>query len=200
MSRALAAVAVLALAVALGLVPGSGSLRGDARAAAADCTWQRHSKRIVERVKRDGRPRRLVRTKRWWTCAPLPAPAAPAATSPPAPAAAPAPTPATQPGAPAVTIARLSVRAEEWKLILSNSEPLDPGEVIVELNNEGSDSHDLRIQREGEEGPPLEISEAGPKERRTARFTLAAGTYQLWCSLPTHKEQGMSVSLQVKGA
>jgi hypothetical protein len=193
-SRGLAA--VIAVALVASLVPELGALGGDARAAAADCTWQRHSKRVVKHVKRDGHPRRLVRTKRWWTCVPVPVAATPAVTSIPAPAADPAPAPAAQP---APSIGRLSVRAEEWSLTLSNSSPVTPGEVIVELNNEGTDTHDLKLQREGEEDPPLEVSEAGPGERRTARFNLAAGTYQLWCSLPEHRERGMSVTLQVAG-
>jgi hypothetical protein len=198
-SRAVATVLALGLIGGIRITPGSGALTGGSRAAAADCTWQRHSKRVVKRVKRDGRVRRVVRQRHWWSCGPPPAPAPAAIATPPVPAADPAPAPLTQPDPPAPTIGRLSVRAEEWALILSNSEPLDPGEVIVELNNEGSDPHDLRIQREGDEGPPLEIAEAGPKERRTARFALASGTYQLWCSLPEHKERGMSVTLQVKG-
>jgi uncharacterized cupredoxin-like copper-binding protein len=142
----------------------------------------------------------LVRTKRWWTCVPAPA-QAPAATPPivtaaPVSAADPTPPPVTEPEP---SLGRLSVKAKEWSLTLSNSDPIAAGEAIVELNNEGTDSHNLVLQGEDVGDPLLEVPEAGRGEHRTARLTLHPGTYQLWCSLPEHKERGMSVALQVAG-
>jgi hypothetical protein len=202
-SRAAAALGALALVTTLSLAPpASGPLTGSTRAVAADCAWQRHSKRVVKQVRRDGRSRRLVRTKHWWACVPAPAQAptaaAPPVTAAPAPPADPTPPTVTEPE-PKPSIGRLSVKAKEWSLTLSKSDPIAPGEVIVELNNEGTDSHNLKLQGEEEGDLPLEVSEAGPSEHRTARFTLHPGTYQLWCSLPEHRERGMSVTLQVAG-
>jgi plastocyanin len=124
------------------------------------------------------------------------APAALINTPVPPAATPPAPTGPATPEPP--KIEWLGVTAEEWSLTLSHSS-VAAGETIVELNNEGSDSHDLALQREGETGPPLTISEAAPEEQRSARFTLSPGTYRLWCDLPEHKEKGMSVSLVVGG-
>lgn len=190
MSKGLTAVVALALAATLGLAPSSGPLGGDSRAAAADCAWQQHSKRVVKRVKRDGRVRRVVRVKRWRACGPLPA--APALAAPPA-VTAPAPQPVAEPEP---AIGRLSVKAAEYSFTLSRP-TLAVGEAIVELNNQGEDPHNLNLRREDSEDETLAVAEAGSLERRVARFTLAAGTYRLWCDLPEHDERGMNATLVV---
>ncbi len=195
MSRALTAILALALAGGVSALPVPGPIGADSRAAAADCSWQRHSKRILKQVKRDGRLRRVVRRRHWWSCVPLAA--APGAGAPsPSPLPAP-PSPAPQ-AEPEPAVARLSVKALEFSYTLSRP-TLAPGEVIVELNNQGEDPHNLNLQLEGGEGPPLAVPEAGPLERRVARFTLPAGDYRLWCSLPQHDEWGMNASLTVGG-
>lgn len=189
MSRALAVVVALTLtALSLAL---AGSIATNSRAAAVDCAWKRHSKRVVRQVRRDGKPRRLVRIKRWWTCNPLAV--TPAIATPLAPAPAPNPAPESEPGpAPA----RLSVKASEFSYTLSRPS-LVAGAAIVELNNQGEDPHNLNLELEDNEAAPLEVSEAGPLEHRTAHFDLAAGTYRLWCSLPEHEEKGMKATLVV---
>ncbi len=190
MNRAPTAALALALVAIPSLVPagpsGDGSL-----AAAADCAWQRHSKRVVKQVKRHGKPRRIVRVKRWWTCNPLavppaiaPPPSAPVAPSPPSP---PEPEP---------TLARLSVKATEFSYILSRPS-IGAGAALIELNNQGEDPHNLNLELQGGGSAPLEVSEAGPLESRSAHFDLAAGDYRLWCSLPEHEEKGMKATLLV---
>jgi hypothetical protein len=196
-SRALAAILVLALVATLNLVPGIGPIGGD-RAAAADCTWQRHAKRVVKQVRRDGRVRRVVRVKRWWACDPVAPPAAvalPPAATVPLPVAPPQDEPEPPPR-------RVSVKAgdatpEAFSFSLSRPFVV-AGEVTVELNNQGEDPHNLNLQPEGGEGPPLEVGEAGPGENRVGRFNLAPGTYRLWCSLLQHEEWGMKVDLEVR--
>ena len=44
----------------------------------------------------------------------------------------------------------------------------------------------------------LEVPETASQSNRTAHFNLAPGTYRLWCSLPTHEEQGMHTTLIVE--
>ncbi len=187
-------VAVAALPLALVAFLGLASVPSGAAGAdpsITDCTWQRHSKRVVKRVKRHGKPRRVVRVKRWWTCNPLAPASILAPPTDPEPAPAPEPEPETGP-------ARLSVKALEFSFTLSRPS-LPAGEAIVELNNQGEDPHNLNLQLEGGGEPPLEISEAGPLEHRTAKFDLAAGSYRLWCSLPQHDEWGMNATLLVSG-
>lgn len=188
--------AVLALILCVGL----GATASDATAA-AECSWQQRSKRVIKKVVRQGKPRRVVRVKRWRVCVPAPAvpaapaaPAQPPATDPPPPDAGPAPPPQPE-------LERLGVRArdeegETWSFTLSRPS-LAAGEAIVELSNESGDPHNLNLQREGGGEPVLEVSEADSEERRSGRFTLAAGTYRLWCSLPTHEERGMVATLVV---
>ena len=200
MAPMLAAVtaAALALLATAALAPVSGLPGGAARAGAADCSWQRHSKRVIAHVKRQGRPRRVVRQRHWWTCEPLPT--EPAIGPVPIASPAPSPTPAAPAGPepePDPGIARLGVKAVEYSYTLSRPS-VAPGELIVELNNQGEDAHNLNLQREGGSEPALEVPETGAFEHRTARFTLAPGTYKLWCSLPTHEEEGMASTLVVK--
>lgn len=188
MKRAAAGGFALALVVALGL-PSALPAAGAGPAIAAECTWQLHSKRVVKRVKRHGKPRRIVRVRRWWTCD-APPPAAPALAPPSVPAPAP-PSPEPETGPP-----RLGVKALEFSFTLSRPS-LPAGEAIVELNNQGEDPHNLKLQLEGGAEPPTEIPEAGPLEHRTAKVDLAAGVYRLWCSLPQHDEWGMNATLAV---
>lgn len=197
MSRALAAVLALALATTLGLVPGIGTLGND-RAAAADCAWQRHAKRVVKHVKRAGKVRRVVRVKRWWSCDRLAAPPAPA--SPPAALPLPAPPLGSEPEPPP---RRVSAKASDatpaaFGFILSRPFVV-AGEVTVELNNQnGQDPHNLNLAPRDGTGTVREVGEAGPGESRVGRFELPAGSYRLWCSLPQHEEWGMSVELEVR--
>jgi plastocyanin len=70
--------------------------------------------------------------------------------------------------------------------------------VTVELNNQGEDPHNLNLQREGDEGEPLQIPETASLQRGVASFDLPAGKYRLWCSLPEHEEKGMKTTLRVE--
>jgi plastocyanin len=68
----------------------------------------------------------------------------------------------------------------------------------VELNNQGEDAHNLNLQREnGADEPVYTISETASRQRQTEHFDLPQGTYRLWCSLPTHEEEGMVATLVV---
>ena len=62
------------------------------------------------------------------------------------------------------TASHLSVKAVEWSYTLSRPE-VTAGEVVVELNNQGEDSHNLKIQREGSGEPPLAVPEAAAAQR-----------------------------------
>ena len=189
MRRAVAAAGVVALAALLvAPAPGPASV-GDA-GVSAGCTWKRHTKRIVKHVKRHGKVRRVVRVRHWWSCRRAPAPqigagAPPGSGQPP-------------PSEPAPVANRLSVKAFEYGFILSRPS-VTAGEVVVELNNQGEDPHNLNLQLANGQGPELHVPEAASQKRDTERFTLPAGTYRLWCSLPGHEELGMKATLSVTG-
>jgi hypothetical protein len=182
------ALLVLALAVPL-LLPRLGI--AETPRASGECTWKRHTKRIVKRVKRKGKVRRVVRVKRWWTCRRKSAPPALGGGLPFSPPGPPGP------GEPEPTIARVSVKAFEYGYVLSRPS-VAAGEVIVELNNQGEDPHNLNLRLEGG-GPLLAVPEAPAQDRTLERFTLGPGAYRLWCSLEGHEQLGMEATLSVTG-
>ena len=69
--------------------------------------------------------------------------------------------------------------------------------MIVELNNQGEDPHNLNLQLANGQGPEYSVPEAASQKRQEDRFTLPAGTYRLWCSLEGHEELGMKATLTV---
>lgn len=185
MRRALAAILSLALVGGVLLSPGAGSVAA-AGESGAECLWQRHSKRVVKHVRRHGKKRRVVRTRHWWTCEAAPA------TDP-----APTPTPPVPPTGPEPVANRISVKSEDnpaFKYTLSHPQALS-GTITIELNNKGEDPHNLNLQLEGSAEPVYEFAETAPDEQSVATFNLPAGAYQLWCSIPTHDEQGMHATL-----
>jgi uncharacterized cupredoxin-like copper-binding protein len=66
------------------------------------------------------------------------------------------------------------------------------GQVEVVLHNDGSMLHDLRI-----EDQPFVI-EAQAGETATSQVTLEPGRYQLFCSIPGHRDAGMTGVLEVR--
>ncbi|MFN8217219.1 MAG: hypothetical protein U0R71_11565 [Solirubrobacterales bacterium] len=169
---------------------------GAAAAASAECTWRRHTKRVVTHVRRHGKRRRLVRRRHWWTRSCPPGPETPAGGPAPAPGPAPSPSPAPE-EEPVAN--RLGVRASEYYFTLSRAS-VAAGQVTIELDNRGEDAHDLNLQRQGGGSEPvLEIAETQSLQHSVASFDLPPGTYQLWCSLPTHREKGMETTLVVGG-
>jgi plastocyanin len=192
-SRAAPAAALSLVALLLAAALGTATASAEAGPA---CAWTRHSKRVVRSVRRGGRARRVTRVKHWWTCDPLP-PSAPTV----APASGPTlppPTPPPAEEAPPSEASALGVKSAEWSYTLSRPE-IPAGEVVVELNNMGGDPHDLNIRAEGSDGPALQIPVTGPSQHASKRFTLAAGTYRLWCDLDGHDEKGMHATLVVDG-
>jgi len=66
------------------------------------------------------------------------------------------------------------------------------GTIPVTLTNKGTVLHDLRIDEQ-----PFVI-EAGPGETAQGTITLTPGRYEIFCSLPGHKEAGMKGVLEVR--
>jgi plastocyanin len=161
----------------------------------AGCAWKRHSKQVVKRVHRHGHWQRVKRLEHWWSCDAQPQSSAPA--SPPALPV--APIPAAPPGEePATEIGHLSVKAVEYSYTLSRPE-VSAGEVIVQLNNQGEDPHNLVLEHEGTEDPKLEIPSTPSVSQASAHFDLSPGTYHLYCSLYSHESKGMVATLVVSG-
>jgi plastocyanin len=192
MTRAKVGLFVLGMVAALTLALETASIAHGAPAPEGECTWHRHSKRVVEHVRRHGRVRAVKRAREWWTCDPASPPETQPAAAPSLPGTAPVvePTPAPPPPS------RLGVKAVEWSYTMSRPE-VTAGEVTIELDNEGEDPHNLRLQLEGSSDPPLEVPQTAASERSTAHFNLPAGTYRLYCSLYSHDKKGMHATLVV---
>ena len=70
---------------------------------------------------------------------------------------------------------------------------------VVELRNSGEDPHNLVISPDDDSHTPLASwTDTDPGTTLRKSVTLAAGRYQLWCSLLDHEQQGMSVDLVVQ--
>ena len=67
------------------------------------------------------------------------------------------------------------------------------GDVRVVLHNAGVVRHDLRV-----EGRPALLVEAGPGETAAATWSLPAGRFRIYCSLPGHRPAGMEGLLEVR--
>ena len=90
----------------------------------------------------------------------------------------------------------MQVVAREFSFVLSRR-TIKAGPAIVELDNQGEDAHDLRIQRVGGSRvyawPTVQPGRYSDREYR-----LLPGTYVLWCSLADHRELGMNATLVVR--
>jgi plastocyanin len=86
------------------------------------------------------------------------------------------------------------VTGTEYKFELSRSK-LAPGAYTFKLDNAGKQPHNLTVA-----GPQVS-NEATPTipggKSATVDATLVAGTYDLYCSVPGHKQLGMDVKLTV---
>jgi plastocyanin len=92
----------------------------------------------------------------------------------------------------------VSVAAREFSFTLSRP-IVGAGSVTVELRNVGEDPHNLVISPDDDSHTPLASwTETDPGTTLRKSVTLAAGRYQLWCTLLDHEQQGMSVDLVVQ--
>ena len=150
-------------------------------AAAAECTWKKHSKRVVKRCNGTARCAGWCAGKHWWTCEPVAAAPAPPSPPPRRPA---APEPEPEPEA-----NRVAARASEYYWILSRPK-VKAGTVTVELNNQGEDPHNLNLQREGGAGEPLQIPEAASLQRSVASFDLRRANTGSGAPSPNTRKKG----------
>jgi len=134
------------------------------------CAKIRHSKTVWVTVKKNGKKVRVKRRKVWWTCDPYEAPGPP----------------------------RLGVVAKEFKLTFSRPY-VKAGRLILQLDNQGEDDHNLRIARKSGGSPIAEVGNTAPRQQTTVEVPIRPGTYRLWCALPGHAKFGMKATLKVVG-
>ncbi len=72
---------------------------------------------------------------------------------------------------------------------------LAAGEYEIEVVNEGGASHDLVVERDGEDVGGTEI--IAPGESATLTVTLEPGEYVFYCSVANHRGMGMEIEITV---
>jgi len=102
------------------------------------------------------------------------------------------------PGAPAVsvTVAGTVVTATEteYSIKLSPS-TFTPGTYTFTIKNTGTMPHDLVVNGPGVDHQASSTVQPGDTGQLTV--TLQQGSYELWCSIDSHKDQGMDMTIQV---
>jgi len=81
----------------------------------------------------------------------------------------------------------------EFKITLPNS-TLAAGSYSFEVKNDGKIEHDLVVQGNGVDAKTPTI---GPGKSATLKVDLKPGTYDVYCSIPGHKQAGMDLKLTV---
>jgi plastocyanin len=128
--------------------------------------------------------------------APPSAPGTPAPAAPGTPLAPPPPPPPALPGSSPwfLQVSANDTDLDDMHLYLSRG-TVRAGEVTIEFNNRAAqDPHNLRLRRGGASFG-FDVVEKG--EAAEQAFTLAAGTYTLFCSLAGHEAAGMKAQLVV---
>jgi plastocyanin len=120
-----------------------------------------------------------------------PTPSTTASTTTESTTTAPAPSvPTTAPTAPKT----ISVTEVEFKIELPSTS-LSPGSYTFDLTNKGAVGHDLVFNGPGVENEKTPV--VGPGKTANLTVDLKSGTYDVYCSVPGHKQAGMDVKLKV---
>jgi uncharacterized cupredoxin-like copper-binding protein len=88
----------------------------------------------------------------------------------------------------------ITVSGTEFAFALSATE-LGPGSYVFELRNEGDLGHDLAIAGPGVDEAKTPVIDAG--ETAEVDVELQSGDYELWCTVPGHREAGMEAEVTV---
>jgi len=89
-----------------------------------------------------------------------------------------------------------SITATEADFTISlDEDSLSPGSYEITVNNEGDATHDLVVERDGEDVAGTE--EIQPGESATLTVELESGDYVFYCSIGTHRSMGMEIEVSV---
>ena len=88
----------------------------------------------------------------------------------------------------------LAVTSVDFDFELPSTE-LAAGDYTIELANDGSSSHDLVVERDGEDVAGTDA--IAPGEETSLTVTLEPGQYVFYCSVGNHRSMGMEVTVTV---
>jgi uncharacterized cupredoxin-like copper-binding protein len=94
--------------------------------------------------------------------------------------------------APGATV--LTATEKEFSITLSQS-AFKPGTYTFQVSNRGQFPHNLTLEGPGvdrQASPTLQ-----PGQNGTVTVTLQAGSYEIWCSVDSHKDKGMQLKITV---
>jgi uncharacterized cupredoxin-like copper-binding protein len=90
---------------------------------------------------------------------------------------------------------KVVVDETEFKITLPGASTLKAGSYDFEAKNTGKVAHDLVIDGPGVKGAKTPVFDSGRTE--SLKVTLQPGTYDLYCSVPGHKQAGMDLKITV---
>lgn len=90
-------------------------------------------------------------------------------------------------------LSALKVSETEFKISLPAAK-LQSGTIDIQVTNDGNVPHNLVVEGAGVEKTTPEIA---PGKDAVLQVDLKPGTYELYCSIPGHKDAGMDTKLQV---
>jgi uncharacterized cupredoxin-like copper-binding protein len=88
----------------------------------------------------------------------------------------------------------VDVTAKDFHFSLPSTS-FKPGAYTFQLKNSGPSAHNLVVKGPGVANASTPTIAAG--KTATVKATLKAGTYELYCSVPGHKQLGMDVKIKV---
>ena len=88
----------------------------------------------------------------------------------------------------------VGVTEKEFSITLSQKS-FSPASYTFAIQNKGSFPHNLNIEGPGVDTKTSPILSPGQSGMLTA--TLQKGSYELWCSVPGHKDKGMDLTIKV---
>jgi uncharacterized cupredoxin-like copper-binding protein len=88
----------------------------------------------------------------------------------------------------------VAVTEKEFSIALSKS-TFTPGTYTFKVTNSGKFPHNLTIQGPGVDHAASPTLPGGKSGKVTVSFR--AGSYELWCSVDSHKEKGMDLKIRV---
>ena len=89
---------------------------------------------------------------------------------------------------------KVGVVEKEFSITLDKAS-FTPGDYTFKIQNQGSFPHNLTIKGPGVDSkasPTLGAGESG-----SLTVALQKGSYELWCSVPGHKDKGMDIKITV---
>lgn len=119
--------------------------------------------------------------------------AAPTSSSTPSPSSSTAAEPAS-PSAPESAVGTITATEVDFSISV-DQESVPAGSYEIEVVNSGGASHDLVVERDGEDVAATEILSPGGSE--TLTVDLEPGQYVFYCSVGAHRSMGMEITIEV---